>query len=1469
MSRNYVLNTGNGVTLFVGSNQNVGFHTARPSEKLTFDEGNAKFNSNVYVMKRVGVNMSNPEVELDVTGDAHVTGDINIDGDMNIKNPISVNGFYVIRNSNQILKTHLSAAVKNMQVGTGGTVFALTNTSQEFNFVVTSNLTSIMRVPGAGPVNLYRPLMMSGDILPASNITYDIGSSNLRFKDLYLSGKTIILGDIKLTSESNALQIKNSNETAGFPLAVSELLLQDKGESYKFRNIGGQVAVFSVSNAIESIEPISTVPNIFLSNSNIGVGVQQPIAKFQVSEDSILSVARVGNFPLDKSLALFSHCNVAASSAYALMQSSIGDTYLNAGLGRAIRFRINNADVGMFSYSGRLGIGTISPSCTLHVQSTDAVQIPSGTTGQRPGVPNAGHIRYNTTLNAYEGYGPGNAWGTLGGVKDTNQDTYIAPELVTGSNDDILRFYNSNVETMRLSQCNLNIRVPTVATADVYVMSNLGVGTSNPTERFHIASGKLLASTNQILGYTGDTATTPAFAWGDDSNTGLFHPAEDTVAITNNGTETVRITSTGNVGIGTTNPTTKLDVRGDLAIGGGSSSTNTIRFSGVAGDGPSQWTHTFISERLYNKAEDGLASTGTNDVSELLLCKFNDGEVNPSVGPDRIRVAAPNIVFSTLRSTASPNASTVLTPQFLDNSNTFPVSMIIRSSGNVGIGTAAPLEVLDLRGNIRASSNAYILNSMGVRTSNPQEAVDTQGNIKASGNVYALTALGVGNSNPAEALDVIGSAKISSNLEVLGNMTVRGITTMINSTTVNIADNVIQLNNGAAFTSTLQAGIEINRGDATKSNYMFVFEEQSSAFKIGESGQLQCVATRDDTPPNYSVPYWNATAKKFNTVNSFAYVEGKLGVGTGLPIERLHVSGNAQVSSNLYVLSRVGIANNTPTEAIDITGNIKTSQNIYALNRISVGNSNPTEALDLIGNLKTSSNVYAMNRLGVGNSNPSEAIDVTGNLKTSSNLFVMTSMGIRTSNNLSEALDLIGNLKASSNMYAMNRLGVANSNPSEAINVTGNLKASSNVYAMNRLGVANSNPSEAIDVTGNLKTSSNLFVMTSVGIRTSNNLSEALDLIGNLKTSSNVYAMNRLGVANSNPSEAIDVTGNLKTSANLFVMTSMGIRTSNNLSEALDLIGNLKASSNMYAMNRLGVATSNPLEAIDVIGNIEASQNIYAMNRMSVGHSNPTEAFDVIGNAKISSNAYVMRSLGIGTSNPSSNLHVVGTALVTGVLTTQAVVNAGGSILVTSTDPGPLVQTNYNQSTTDNRYGIGQFTNGQLRVYTAGSHTPATLSLSLAQASGAFEDMLTVKTNGKSVDINGPTQINANLLVTSNVGIGSINSSYRLHVQGDIYATSDVIGFSDKRYKDNITPIADALDIINNMQGCYYTRGSNVIKRHIGFMAQDLQEVLPEVVRYDASNDLYGVNYGNITALLCEGIKALHREIQVLKEQKN
>jgi hypothetical protein len=147
------------------SNQNLGFHTQKPSERLEFADGNAKFDSNIYVMKRVGVSTSNPAVELDVTGDAHVTGDFNIDGNMHIYNPISVNGFYVTKNSNYSLRTALSSAVHNIDVSPSGTIFSVTNTSNDFRFVVTSNMTDIFRIPGEGAAKLYRDLNITGNII--------------------------------------------------------------------------------------------------------------------------------------------------------------------------------------------------------------------------------------------------------------------------------------------------------------------------------------------------------------------------------------------------------------------------------------------------------------------------------------------------------------------------------------------------------------------------------------------------------------------------------------------------------------------------------------------------------------------------------------------------------------------------------------------------------------------------------------------------------------------------------------------------------------------------------------------------------------------------------------------------------------------------------------------------------------------------------------------------------------------------------------------------------------------------------------------------------------------------------------------------------------------------------------------------------------------------------------------------------
>jgi hypothetical protein len=56
------------------------------------------------------------------------------------------------------------------------------------------------------------------------------------------------------------------------------------------------------------------------------------------------------------------------------------------------------------------------------------------------------------------------------------------------------------------------------------------------------------------------TAGTPAIR-GTDANTGIFFPAADTIAFSEGGTEAMRIDSSGNVGIGTTSPSVKMEIR--------------------------------------------------------------------------------------------------------------------------------------------------------------------------------------------------------------------------------------------------------------------------------------------------------------------------------------------------------------------------------------------------------------------------------------------------------------------------------------------------------------------------------------------------------------------------------------------------------------------------------------------------------------------------------------------------------------------------------------------------------------------------------------------------------------------------------------------------------------------------------------------------------------------------------------------
>lgn len=91
---------------------------------------------------------------------------------------------------------------------------------------------------------------------------------------------------------------------------------------------------------------------------------------------------------------------------------------------------------------------------------------------------------------------------------------------------------------------------------------------------------------------------------------------------------------------------------------------------------------------------------------------------------------------------------------------------------------------------------------------------------------------------------------------------------------------------------------------------------------------------------------------------------------------------------------------------------------------------------------------------------------------------------------------------------------------------------------------------------------------------------------------------------------------------------------------------------------------------------------------------------------------------------------------------------------------------------------------------------------------------------------------------------------------------------SDNRLKENITPLNNSLEKVLELQGVHFTwRSDSTHKQDIGFIAQDVQKVLPELVIRDKNNGLLSVKYQNMVAVLAEAIKEQQQEIESYKLQ--
>lgn len=104
---------------------------------------------------------------------------------------------------------------------------------------------------------------------------------------------------------------------------------------------------------------------------------------------------------------------------------------------------------------------------------------------------------------------------------------------------------------------------------------------------------------------------------------------------------------------------------------------------------------------------------------------------------------------------------------------------------------------------------------------------------------------------------------------------------------------------------------------------------------------------------------------------------------------------------------------------------------------------------------------------------------------------------------------------------------------------------------------------------------------------------------------------------------------------------------------------------------------------------------------------------------------------------------------------------------------------------------------------------------------------------------------------------------------GTLTSGADVVAYSDRRLKDNIQTIENALDKVVSLRGVTYTRNDKEDKsQKVGVIAQEVQEILPQVV-FEQEDGILGVSYGNITAVLIEAIKEQQTQIEELKQLVN